>query len=243
MRSPERYSTARLERKVDRGPDVAFLLFTFALIASARSLKNAPLPKRRMRLMSPPAFPIRPRIFVMHKFATAALFAIVFSLPAISQAAALDATAPVKTIMDATVSNWAGGDSEWQDIFDDGKLSQLYSKDFAAKYQAAAKFPAAGDDGISPFDYDVIVDGQDACPLEDLTITPHAPSNGTTEVVAQFKKSTCMGKDAEYQAYSSVRFEVIEEDSKPVIDDIVTMDENGKVTSVKDVMQSIVKQQ
>jgi hypothetical protein len=157
-------------------------------------------------------------------------------------AMAADATVPVKSVMDSTVSNWASGDSDWQDIFDESKLPQLYSKDFATKYRAAAQFPAE-DDGISPFDYDVIVGGQDACPLQDLTISPHAPAGGKTEVVAQFKKSTCNGPDPEYQAYTSVRFEVIEEGGKPVIDDILTTDENGNVISLKDSMQEIAKQQ
>ncbi len=160
-----------------------------------------------------------------------------------AMAADVEAVAPVKAVMDATVSNWAGGDSDWQDIFDDSKLSQLYSKDFVAKYQAAAQFPAADEDGISPFDYDVIVGGEDACPLEDLTISPNAPSDGKTEVVAQFKKSTCMGTDAAYQTYTSVRFEVIEEGGKPVIDDILTTDESGNVGSLREAMQAIVKQQ
>jgi hypothetical protein len=159
-----------------------------------------------------------------------------------AEAMAADATVPVKSVMDATVSNWASGDNDWQDIFDESKLSQLYSKDFIAKYRAAAQFPAE-DDGISPFDYDIIVGGQDACPLQDLTISPHAPSNGKTEVVAQFKKSACNGTDADAQAYTSVRFEVIEEGGKPLIDDILTTNENGDVGSLKDTMQEISKQQ
>lgn len=176
----------------------------------------------------------------MPRFIAAAIFSMTMGFAL--GASASDATVPVKAVMDATVANWSGGDSDWQDIFDDAKLKQFYSKDFVAKYRAAAEFPAV-DDGISPFDYDVIVGGEDACPLENLTITPQAPSSGTTEVVAQFKKSTCMGTGAEYQAFTNVRFKVVDEDGRAVIDDILTTDESGNVGSLKDVMQNIVTEQ
>jgi hypothetical protein len=177
--------------------------------------------------------------FVATAFSTLFLFSAAGALPALAG----DPVAPVKEVMDATVSNWAGGDSEWQDLFGPDRLNRLYSKDFIAKYDAASKYPAVDDDGISPFDYDVIVQGQDACPLQDLTIKPSAPSNGKTEVVAQFRKQTCMGTDAANQAFSAVRFEVLDEGGKTVIDDILTLDENGKDSSLKDTMDSIVRQQ
>ncbi|HEY0122307.1 MAG TPA: hypothetical protein VGC14_11205 [Rhizobium sp.] len=180
----------------------------------------------------------------MQKIAAAALLAVFLPLSlSAGPAAADDMTTPVKAVMDATVSNWAGGDSDWQDIFDEGKLDERYSKDLIAKYKAAAQFPAADEDGISPFDYDVIVGGQDACPLQDLNIAAQAPKGDTTEVVATFKKSACLGSDADNQATTTVRFEVIEEAGKPVIDDIVTVDEGGQSNSLKSVMQDIVKQQ
>lgn len=180
----------------------------------------------------------------MQKFAVSALAFTLFQFSLGAQMAlAADATAPVKVIMDATVSNWAGGDSDWQDIFDENKLDERYSKDLIAKYKAAAQFPAADEDGISPFDYDVIVGGQDACPLQDLNIAPQAPKGETTEVIATFKSSACQGSDAASQAVTTVRFEVIQEAGKPVIDDIITVDEGGQSNSLKSVMQDIVKQQ
>lgn len=180
----------------------------------------------------------------MQKFAASAFAFTLFQLSlGANVALAADATTPVKVIMDATVSNWAGGDSDWQDIFDESKLKDVYSKDFAVKYQAAAQFPAADEDGISPFDYDVIVNAQDACPLEDVKLAAQPPKGDVTEVLATFKKSTCMGSDADYQKTTTVRFEVIQEAGKPVIDDIVTNDDNGSPSSLKSVMQDLVKQQ
>lgn len=180
----------------------------------------------------------------MQKIAAAALLAVFLPLSlSAGPAAAADVTTPVRQVMDATVSNWAGGDSDWQDIFDESKLDERYSEDLIAKYKAAAQFPAADEDGISPFDYDVIVGGQDACPLQDLNIAAQAPKGDTTEVVATFKTLACQGSDAASQATTTVRFEVIQEAGKPVIDDIITVDEGGQSNSLKSVMQDIVKQQ
>lgn len=153
-----------------------------------------------------------------------------------------DATAPVKEIMDATMKNWSGTDADWIDIFDDSRLTRLYSKDFVTKYQAAVQNPAADEDGISPFDYDVIVNGQDACPLQDLAYAPKAAANGTTEVVVTFKKATCMDDGSDKQAVTTVRFEVIDEAGKPVIDDVITAGDPGQPdNSLKNTMVQIAK--
>ncbi|MBY4606786.1 hypothetical protein K6M90_03770 [Rhizobium sp. 9T] len=171
--------------------------------------------------------------------------AVVFaSLIAFSGAAhAADATAPVQEIMDATKRNWADNNSDWTDIFDASRLDHLYSKDFVARYQAAAQFPAVDDDGISPFDYDVIVNGQDSCPLEDLTMAAAPPVNGTTEVTVRFRKSAC--SDApDAKDYTTVRFEVVDEAGQPVIDDIVTENiETQGHNSLKATMALIAKGQ
>ncbi|NEJ73658.1 hypothetical protein GR197_24475 [Rhizobium phaseoli] len=169
---------------------------------------------------------------------------VIASLIALSGAAhAADATAPVKEIMDATGSNWADNNNDWTDIFDASRLDHLYSKDFVARYHAAAQFPAADDDGISPFDYDVIVNGQDACPLEDITTTAAPPVDGTTEVTVRFKKSAC--SDApDAKDYTTVRFEVVEEAGQAVIDDIVTENiETQARDSLKATMALIAKGQ
>ncbi|MBY5741071.1 hypothetical protein [Rhizobium leguminosarum] len=156
---------------------------------------------------------------------------------------AADITAPVKEIMDATKSNWADNNSDWTDIFDASRLDRLYSRDFVAKYKAAAQFPAVDDDGISPFDYDVIVNGQDACPLQDLTMAAAPLVDGVAEVTVRFKKSACSDvPDA--KDYTTVRFEVVEEGGKPVIDDIVTENiETQARDSLKATMALIAKGQ
>lgn len=158
--------------------------------------------------------------------------------PGLSLAA--DAAAPVKEIIDDTKKNWASDTSDWIDIFEESRLVRLYSKDFGDKYRAAAKNPAADEDGISPFDYDVIVNGQDACPLQDLSIGSGQPADGTTEVTAKFKAATCMEGAPNRDAFTTVRFEVIEENGKSVIDDIMVQGEEGQgPISLKEAMVQI----
>lgn len=170
----------------------------------------------------------------------ALLFMVSLAFPVGSQAA--DIPHPVQEIMDATVSNWAGEDSDWIDIFAPEKLGQLYSKDFVAKYEEAAKHPAV-DDGISPFDYDVIVGGQDACPLEDIKMTPQRAAGGQDEIVVSFRAMAC-AEGEEAKAVSTVRFELVTEDGKPVVDDIMLEDAETKATSsLKATMDDIAKEQ
>jgi len=180
------------------------------------------------------------RIFVMKKISLALAVLLGSTAPIL----AADVTEPVKEVMDATMKNWSGADGDWIDIFDPSKLSRLYSKDFVAKYQAAIQNPAADEDGVSPFAYDVIVNGEDACPLEDLTYTPKAVAAGTAEVVVTFKKATCMDDGSDKQALTTVKFEMLDEGGKPVIDDIVTEGDPGQPpNSLKNTMVEIAKGQ
>ncbi len=168
----------------------------------------------------------------------AGLVAALSFAPGLSLAA--DATGPVKEIIKDTQKNWAGENSDWIDIFEESTLGRLYSKDFGDKYKAAAQNPAADEDGISPFDYDVIVNGQDACPLQDLSIESGQPANGTTEVTVKFKAATCMEGAPNKDAFTTVRFEVVEESGKAVIDDIMIQGEEGQgPISLKEAMVQI----
>ncbi|SCB56483.1 hypothetical protein GA0061105_101312 [Rhizobium aethiopicum] len=173
----------------------------------------------------------------------AVLFAGLVALSAlIGPSLAADATSPVEEIMKDTQKNWAGDNSDWIDIFGEALLSRLYSRDFGHKYKAAAQNPAADEDGISPFDYDVIVNGQDACPLQDLSIDSAPRANGTTEVTATFKAATCMEDTPDKDAVTTVRFDVIEESGNSVIDDIRIQGNEGQgPISLKEAMVLIAK--
>lgn len=149
--------------------------------------------------------------------------ALALLLPAAAHAA--DYKAPVAEIMGAATTNWQdmGTDTDtpppYTEYFSDDFLKRLYSKDFAAKYKEAAKYPAY-DDGGSPFDYDPIIGGQDGCALKDVTTTEGQPANGAEDVTVTFDNSHCFGeRGADWQPEKLV-FKLIEEDGRAVIDDI-----------------------
>ena len=151
------------------------------------------------------------------------LVALALLLPVAAQAA--DYKAPVAEIMAAATTNWQdmGADTDtpppYTDYFSDDFLKRLYSKDFAAKYKEAAKYPAY-DDGGSPFDYDPIIGGQDGCALKDVTTTEGQPANGAEDVTVTFDNSHCFGeRGADWQPEKLV-FKLIEEEGRAVIDDI-----------------------
>ncbi|HVK92107.1 MAG TPA: hypothetical protein VM468_12010 [Mycoplana sp.] len=163
-----------------------------------------------------------------------------------SLASASDATAPVREIMAAVTQNWVdvadGDDSppEYVDYFNAGFLERLYSKDFIAKYREAARYPAY-DDGGSPFDYDVIAMGQDGCSINDLKIEAAGSANGVTTVRTTFDNTHCFGERAPDWKPAEVDFTVIEENGKPVIDDILRP-QDGDPGSLKAELGEITRQ-
>lgn len=157
---------------------------------------------------------------------------------AAGSALAADPTAPVKEIMTATEANWADDGSEFQDLFSEDRLNRLYSAEFLALFRKASDNEFARESG-TPFDYDVIVNAQDGCPLEDVSIKPQSSSGGRTVVVARFKSTTCFGDDPDFQKPTETRFDVVEEGGRAVIDDIHTPDGDGGYSSLKKEMQTI----
>lgn len=170
------------------------------------------------------------------------LVALVLILPL--PAFAADATAPVREIMAAATSNWVDFDAAseeppaYVDYFSEDALKRLYSRDFVARYRQAAKYPAYEDDG-SPFAYDPIIGGQDGCALKDLTIGGAVAGDGQTQVTVTFDNTYCFeeNRDAGWKPVTLV-FSLIEEDGRPVIDDIDRENTEGG-GSLKAEMQEI----
>jgi hypothetical protein len=138
---------------------------------------------------------------------------------------AAEAPAPVVDIMDVAVATW--GETPTDDwYFDDAHLANNFSKAFVAAYREAEKHPAYDeDDGVgSPFDYDVIANGQDGCPFKDITYTMEPEAAGVTLVHVEFDNRSCAGPDYAGKT-TKVDFKVVTEDGKPLIDDILTQPE------------------
>ena len=163
-----------------------------------------------------------------------------------SFALAADATAPVREILETVTKNWADVADDnndpppYVDYFNDEFLQRLYSKDFVGKYREAAKYPAY-EDGDSPFDYDVIAMGQDGCSLKDLKVEAQPPVGGVTMVRTTFDNTHCFGEREPDWKPAEVDFNVVEEDGKAVIDDILRP-QDGDPGSLKTEMQAIAKE-
>jgi len=156
---------------------------------------------------------------------------------------AADATDPVKEVMKVTEDNWNSNESDWKFIFDKEPLARLFSKRFQAAYAEASKHPAydtENNEPGDPFGYDVITSSQDGCPLKDIAINPAPAANGMTDVTVTFKMWTCIDEAEVKDSTSEVHFDVIEEDGRPVIDDIHRVVEDER-DSVIEEMESIAK--
>ncbi|TCM58922.1 MULTISPECIES: hypothetical protein [unclassified Rhizobium] len=147
---------------------------------------------------------------------------------AATAAQAADVTAPVKEIMTEAQNGWSENPvGEPRDYFDEERLKRIYSQDFARVYTDATRFPAF-EDGDSPLDYDPIVSGQDSCSLKDVKIVPAAPEGARADVAVTFDNISCLEDPGERKP-AELHFIVVEENGKPVIDDILRGGEQGSL--------------
>lgn len=199
------------------------------------------LPKHIRRLDSGESLTLGKRKFqdVIMQKVLLAIAAIFIS----SNAFAADPAEPVKKVMDITVKNWSGEADDWKYIFDEDLLTTLFSKAFIAQYREASKKPAyeaqAGEKG-DPFGYDVVTNSQDGCPLQDVNISAAPPKDGVSDVTVKFKLWACMDEAEMKATVDQVNFDVIEEDGKPVINDIHRVGDEGR-DSVLQEMANIIK--
>lgn len=163
---------------------------------------------------------------------------LVFAGPAF----ATDASTPVRAVMDLATALWSNADGDPGDYFDEAHIGN-FSKTIRDLYKEALKKPAFDtDEGEgSPFDYDPIVLGQDGCPLEGLTLHTGEKNGAATDVVARFKRFSCMedSSDEERNAVSELHFRVISEGGKPVIADVISGEGDDR-HSLVDALKEIV---
>jgi hypothetical protein len=167
-----------------------------------------------------------------------ALLGMILSLTLAGPCLADGAEDPVRAVMDIAIGRWLD-DSSGADYFDNPAIDTLYSKAFQAGYHAAEKYPAY-DGGTSPFEYDVITSSQDGCPLQDIQIKAAGETAGVTTVDVSFRLWDCAETAEEKARLSNVRFDVVSEDGKAVIDDI-HRNTDGKWDSLKAEMEENLK--
>jgi hypothetical protein len=165
--------------------------------------------------------------------------------PALALSPAMaDPLTPVNDVMNVTKQLWSGNAPDGLDYFDAEHIDRDYSAAFIAAYKEARKNPVfglePGQTEGSPFDYDIIANSQDGCPLEDVKTEVTGESGGVTTVTATFKLWACSEDPAERDSVNEVRFEVITENGKPVINDIKRM-LDGEALSLMDEMNDIAK--
>lgn len=158
---------------------------------------------------------------------------------------AADATQPVKIIMDLAQKTWLPGASSDANYFDNTYIKN-FSQEFAAQFHEAEKHPAYDTDtGVGyPFEYDVIVGGQDSCELKDIKIAAGEAVDGNTPIEVTFNNKSCM-EGEEAKDLTHLTFVVTEENGKQVIDDILREGDDSQeaTNSLRDEMDRIIEGQ
>lgn len=165
---------------------------------------------------------------------------LVAPVPAFAQSP--DPITPVKEVMDLTVANWSDSVEEWKGIFEGDRLNRLYTKEIVEIYKKASEKAAKAfesDEPVDPFDYDVVTNSQDGCPLQDVKISLAGQKDGVFDVLATFKLWTCEDNADTKNLVSEVHFDVVTEDGRAVIKDIHHV-VDGERDSVVSEMQSIL---
>ena len=147
-----------------------------------------------------------------------------------------NSTGPVDEVMAVTVANWSG-EAAPETLFSDDRLHRLFSEDFRRLYAEAQE--NTDEDSVEPFGYDVVVNAQDGCPIEDLTISTTDTGKNQADVMARFRFLACLGDDDRDQVFSETRFKLVEEDGQIKIDDIISTNPSGDVSSAKDQLRLI----
>lgn len=153
----------------------------------------------------------------------------------VSVVVAADVSEPVRRLM--AVAGWTGEGapkSEADDYFAETLLGSIYSESFVDVYRVALKVDElSGDQGYMT-GYDVVIGGQDSCPLKDVRVEALPPVGAVTPVAVYFDAVSCWGHVADLKTPQTI-FHVIEENGRPVIDNFWNdAYRNGAVeTSVK----------
>lgn len=148
---------------------------------------------------------------------------------------AADPADPVKTLMAA--AGWHGDGAptvDAEDYFDESLLSSIYSASFVEVYRLAQKVDELSDGQGYMTGYDVVIGGQDSCPLKDVRIETRPVVDLVTPVAVYFDAVSCFGQTPNLKEASTI-FHVVQQDGRYVIDNFWNHDHaSGQIeTSVK----------
>lgn len=161
-----------------------------------------------------------------------ALAASAIVLVSVSGASAADPTAPVRVLFDIATGKQEG------ELFDETRLSSVFSSSFAETYRIASKVSEMSEaEGM--YDYDPLIGGQDGCPLKGVAFRALAPVKETdgdyTPVEVTYDAMSCFSGFENSPPIKRL-FRTILEDGRFVVDDYEnnTTDEAGKQVSFKE---------
>jgi hypothetical protein len=145
---------------------------------------------------------------------------------------------PVKGVMAIAEKMWSDPPTTDEYYFDARNIGQLYSTGFVEAFRIAEKHPAipvdeGGTEGY-PFDYDVITSSQDGCPLKDILIEAGPASGAATPVKVTFRLWDCLDDPVERERINELRFMVVSQDGRSVIDDIIRIEDGEEVSLVEE---------
>jgi hypothetical protein len=132
-------------------------------------------------------------------------------------------------------------DEQDSDYFSEDRLARLYTRSFVNAYRAAWTKQEAGENGGYLLGADPIVGGQDSCPFKDLSIEVMKPQSIYVYVVARFRASYCFGNPSDEKRVTTVNFSTILEHGTFKIDDILHLEGNKVVSSLKGDLDALAK--
>lgn len=110
-----------------------------------------------------------------------------------------------------------------QSIFSNDRIDRLFSKDFVRLYRAAMEHPIYPN-GKTPFDFDIIVQGQDSCSLDDMKIAPYETDRSDNYYEVSFANFACFDDNGDPKRRTTIYLSLVKEDGRQVIDDVITYD-------------------
>jgi hypothetical protein len=153
-------------------------------------------------------------------------------------ACADDVPASIREVMKIESDFWSPKQPK-QSIFSDDRIERLFSKDFVRLYRAAMKHPIYPD-GKTPFDFDIIVQAQDSCTLDDMKIAQYEMDRAGNYFEVSFANFGCFDDNGDPKRRTTIYLSLVDEGGRQVIDDVMTYDAAAdKENSTKMLMANI----
>lgn len=153
-----------------------------------------------------------------------------------AQTQSFDVTAPVREVL-AVINKIlpSRNKSQARDYFSEDHLTRLFSEEFGNLYRWSI------DMYYLVLKHDEITGTKNVCPTPKLDIEQVERPDAEWDVVTRFQHESCLENQNKPGAISKIVFQVIEENGRPVIDDILAY-QDDKPNSLKTFWNKILLQ-